>query len=309
MFRWLCIVAVVVQHSVFTQRQTSGFHDSLMVAKEAGGWCVVGFFFLSGWLSRPESFGPKAVVGRFHRLLVPFLCVNLAVGSTMYVLVHFLSIRLNSGEVWTLDAMFFRVLFLQGFGPQLYFLPYLFFIWLIAGTSFKFLGRTAALALWVGVAGFFFARNGLPAAAYGSESDRLPLYFLSIALGMAFSDGTRNPVRIVLASGAALAGLGLALTGHGLSLLHVFASVGLFLAAKALIPGHAFPWATRWSAGAVFLWHAPFVHPASSILWYRLLGPQDGWISFCLTMATTIAACLAIDKLILQARLGRWLSL
>ena len=79
LFRWLCILSVLLHHSIFPSRQSPRTLDAIFEAKELLSWCVTGFFFVSGWLSRPETFGLRSVAERARRLLVPFACINAAV--------------------------------------------------------------------------------------------------------------------------------------------------------------------------------------------------------------------------------------
>ncbi len=71
--------------------------------------------------------------------------------------------------------------------------------------------------------------------------------------------------------------------------------------------GRELPFLTRWSSGAVYLWHAPILLPASSIVLSRLgITELPGLVA---AIAITAVASVALNEAISRTRIANWLTL
>ena len=307
LFRWICILSVVVHHSVFPTRQSPETIRVIFALKEALGWCVTGFFFVSGWLSKPETFGSRFVLDRARRLLVPFVCVNAVVCVAMLALIRLGIFAPKPSEDWSFHGIVLRMIYLQGLGPQFYFLPYLFVTGTVAVAAARILGRTTAAFLWFGLAAIVYSRIGIPSTPFGGEVNRVPIYFVLLGMGMSLRDGHRNAAGVALAVGGLATGIWLASRGCGTTILHSFLPVPLFFSLRAVVRGMRMSFLLYWNSGALFLWHAPIVLPAASILWHVSRFPEG--IQLALAIATTIVACQGIHVLVSKMGAAKYLSL
>ena len=307
LFRWICILAVLVQHSVFPARQSPATVESLLVLKSLLLWCVPGFFFVSGWFTNPSD-GFVALLGnRAKRLLLPYLGVNLLIIAGMLALIHSGLYLPKDHELWNLKYIAIRMVYLQGVGPQFYFLPYLFLVTLLTVATVKAAGRTGGFALWCAALAALCLGHGLPATSLGSELDRMPLYCAAFAAGMALRDGFCTRTTWALAVGALATGLGLAIAGAGTSIFHGFVAIPIFYALRGLFGKRDLRWLSGWNSGAVYLWHAPFILTACSIAWFKV-GARDG-LGLSLALLSTVVACQLIQRLIARTPLAPYLSL
>lgn len=308
LFRWICILAVMVQHALFPSRQSQSTLELVLTLKSLLLWCVPGFLFVSGWLTTPERDSvPRLVANKARRLLVPFLCVNLLVAILMVGLIRSGIYLPKDHASWTLEYIARQFLFLQGMGPQYYFLPLLFLVSVIAVGVTKLAGRSGGFAVFLGLAVFSGWSWGLPSTPLGSELDRYPLYLSIFAAGMALRPPYRNKSSMILAGVALGAGIWLAASGQGTSVLHCFLPIPLFLVIRTALGRFRMHWLGRWNSGAVYLWHAPFVMTAASIVCFRFFPSQIP--ALAATLVLTVVACQAIHLAIERARLGPYLSL
>ena len=306
LFRWMCILSVLVHHSLFPSRQSPELQWAILWAKEILSWCVMGFFFASGWLARADNFRLASVIDRAKRLLRPFLTVNLALCAVMFPLAR-LGLLHASGAEWTVRNVLDRMLFLQGMGPQFYFLPLLFLCGTLAIGSVRVLGAGVASWSWAVIVFLLWWRLGVPEHPYGSDLLVLPAYCSVFALGMGLRDDRRSVGSVLLVVLCLLAGIGLLVAGGGSTVLHTYVAIPLFFLVRRLGTGRKLSVFSRWSSGTLYLWHAPILLSSASILWSRMgLGPAP---SYVLALSSTIVACQWIHVLLSRSRFGRWFLL
>lgn len=305
-FRWICILAVLVQHSVFPTRQSTETVAALLVAKEWLSWCVVGFFLVSGWLANPRDAGWNGIRTRTSRLLKPFLGVNLVLALSL-VAMAFAGLAVPQ-DYQPLDPWFHvrQLVSLQGLGPQFYFLPCLLLLGGLSLVVVRMFGRRWAVVVATAIATVMALVHGIPEAAYGSQLDRYPLYALSFCLGMALREDPRSKLVWGLVAIGLVGGVALAASDGATSLFFATLSVPLFVGFRSLVRGPV-AWLVPWSSGALFLWHSPLVMTACSMALARL-GCGDGlellgmWIG-------TILACQGIHRIVQRSRLAAYLTL
>lgn len=305
-FRWICILAVLVQHSVFPSRQSTDTVAALLVAKEWLSWCVVGFFLVSGWLANPRDAGWNGIRNRTSRLLKPFLGVNVVL-ALILVAMSYAGLPIPQ-DYQPLDPWFHvrQLVSLQGLGPQFYFLPCLLILGGIALVVVRMLGRRWAVVVAVAIATLAATIHGIPEAAYGAQLDRYPLYALSFCFGMALREDPRSKLVWSLVVIGLVVGVVLATRGEATTIFFAVLSVPLFMGFRSLVRGPV-SWLVPWSSGALFLWHAPLVMTACSMLMAKL-GYGDGWELVGMWLGT-IVVCQLLHRIVRRTRLATYLTL
>jgi len=296
--RWIAIVAVVMHHGVFRQRQSPETVEQIMRLKEWIEWCVPAFFYLSGLLFRSGTSALSAsyLATRAKRLLVPYAIVSTLAFAALLALHHSGIWSYPRPEELRLGHFFRLTAWLVGFGPQFYFLPYLFLVGLAAALlAWKVPARwmsTVAAALFA-LCGFGWL---MPETVLGPGLERVPAFLLAFALGVS-DRGWTGKGRHVHFAGAllVLGGIGLGLgTWWPVSIwipLALYRILGLLPARRVIEALDRVG-----NPGAIFLWHAPILLPAASFLLGRL-GVLD-WSNYLLSVSVACLGALAVDSII-----------
>lgn len=305
LFRWICIVAVLVHHSV-SPRLSADSLAVVLTAKALSGWCVAGFIFVSGWLVRPDIFDFASIGQRARRLLVPFLGVNLVVCAILLTLIHSGLYLPRDHADWTVGNILHRMVYLQGMGPQFYFLPTLFLVGTACTGVSKWAGKNLAAIGWTLLFAVVCGFHGVPGSALGGDPDRLALYAMVFSLAMALRADPRKAWLLALVGAGLSLGVFLAFRGNA-TILYAFLPVPLFQGIRLLVRGRPLRKLSTWSSGSLYLWHAPIVHPVSMALWSRTGLPAA--LAVPLFLATTVVACQGIHLAVTRAKWNGWLSL
>ena len=305
-FRWICIMAVLVQHSIYPDRQSPETVATMMTLKEWASWCVSGFFMVSGWLANPRDAGWSGFKTRAGRLMKPFVGVNLVL---LVVLIGFALTGLPlPGGYDPLNPTFLmrQVILLQGFGPQFYFLPLLLIVGSAVLLLVRLVGRPAAMVVSAIAAGVVFQQVGAPVAAYGGEFILLPYYALSFSIGMVLRASPRSRIAWCLVGVGLVGGVWMSLTGGGSAVFFSFVSAPLFFLVRFAVRGawHALG---AWSSGALYLWHAPLVMTACSMAWAKV-GLLDG-PGIAVTWVSTVVVCQLVHMMASRTRFAAYLTL
>lgn len=304
--RWLALLGVLFVHSAFAGRYDGVTLSRLATLRQVFGWCVLFFFFASGYFTRPELPWRLHARRRALRLLPPYV---IASGLSFLALRIASALHLTTAlpSLQAVDLLRGLVT-LHGVGPQLYFLPYLFLTSLGVLALAKWFGALRALALVGVVAIGIWSLRGLPSGTTGAETDRIPLYVLAYAAGLAVRQ-TRGRASWYLATAAVVTMIvGVILVAVGLPggpLIHLTVPYWLWqlIRIKTWVP----PTLSLPGSGAVYLWHAPILLPAFTILWQRL--GVDDMANFACACVCTVIVCLAIDWGARRSRLDGLLTL
>lgn len=295
--RWIAIVAVVLHHGISRQRQSPETVDQILLFKNWIEWCVPAFFYISGQLFRPPTAGSFAghILGRARRLLVPYALVSSLSFALMWAL-H------NSGA-WThsqpqelqFEMFLHQMAWLAGFGPQLYFLPYLFVIGILAGLLCLLVpGRWLSLSAF---AVFLACGFGwmMPTTVLGPSLQRVPVFLLAFCLGISDrSWGTRSHLHLAV---ALLSSIGVAVAIRSAWPISVAAPLVLYRILSHIPLEPAIRRLERLgNPGAIFLWHAPILLPAASMTLGRV-GVLD-WPNYLLSVAAACVGAILVDKLV-----------
>lgn len=296
--RWLAILAVVMHHGISRQRQSPATVEQILLLKEWIEWCVPAFFYVSGRLFRPSSAGEffQHLAGRARRLLIPYALVSGLSFSALWVLHNSGLWRHSQPQELEIGSFVHALVWLVGFGPQLYFLPYLFVVGLLAGIVAMILPKrwlsAFALVLFL-VCGFGWM---MPSTVLGPSLQRIPAFLFSFCLGISDRAWNDKGARVHLAT-SLFAMAATCLAAGDWWPLSVAAPLVLYRLLARLPTAPIIRRLDRiGSPGGIFLWHAPLVLPASSSL-LGALGIVD-WGNYLLSVIIACIASLMVSKLI-----------
>jgi hypothetical protein len=313
LLRWLAMIGVLIQHSNFVGRYSDRTVAAITMAQQLTAWCVLLFFSVSGYLTSDRGAPFVEVVRRrARRLLVPFVLCS-TVSFLGMLLIRRLGIYQSADAAADLTwrALGERLVLLQGFGPQYYFLPYLFLAAVGAAALGRFISGAQTFVLCAVVLALQCALAAPPPFTTGYGLDRIPLYALAFALGRVLRPENarfHRPVLLALAATTVVA-LGLVAAGiHALWLVHLGVPVWMYLVLRRLGAGPHIPARlVSQSTGAVYLWHAPIILPACTVMLARAHITEG--LNLVTAWAVTIAICLALHAALGKLRLQSYLSL
>lgn len=308
--RWMSILAVVLHHGIVKRSQSPETIDQIHSFKLWIEWCVPAFFYVSGRLLRSSGTRDFAVqtLKRARRLLVPYIGVSFLSFLLLWLAANLGSWSFTGESDLTFRALGIKLVWLSGFGPQLYFLPYLFLVGLLASAAVLLVPTrwlsvlAAALFLWVGFGWM------LPYTALGQGLQQIPAFLLAFSLGV--SDKAWEGSRGELAHAAATT------LGACALAFHLDASWPIALAIPLLlyrllrrIPLRRVVEALDrlGNPGGIFLWHAPILLPACSVA-LSFLHVRD-WPNYLLSCFAAIAFSLVIDAFVARIPLLKELRL
>lgn len=299
-FKFLAMVGVIFAHLPAGGRFEAEAWPIVQSVQAATGWCVLGFFAVSGALFRSGASRPIGieVLKRAQRLLIPWLAFSLFYKVAVSVLTVTGLIKnaqpIPSGG-W--DLLRWVV---QPADPQLYFLLYLF----LMQVFLLFLHRLSdRVPLIVGVVAFLswsvflFPDSGAP-LLHGASLQLVPLYFAFLTFGL-FCGTSLKRVAVVSALACLTSLIIAVMRGNWLVAWQLVAPWVLLLALRAGEGSPAlkpFAYLGRFSGG-VYVWHAPLIMGVVSIASVAILGPGFA------AVLTTVVLCFACSALI-----GTWVN-
>lgn len=296
--RWISIVAVVFHHGISVQRQSPETIEQIMSFRSWIEWCVPAFFYLSGRLFRPASLAglPGALSARARRLLVPYVLVSLLSFAALAILQWSHLWASPSPEELRVAVLIEKLVWLAGFGPQLYFLPYLFLVGAFASalaTSIpaRWLSTITGIALLVVGFGWMF-----PDTVLGPGLERLAIFLYCYCLGASDRALDALPARIHLAATTVLA-VALALVLSACWPLSLAVPPLLYRALRRFPTTPAVRFLENFGKpGGIFLWHAPILLPACSVA-LGILHVRD-WANYILSVLLACIAALVVDRIV-----------
>ena len=304
--KWISIIGVISFHLYFPNRYSAATIQGIELVNHVFGWCVLSFFSISGYLARTKQPVTSYIKLRAPRLLVPYFLVSLASYAVLVAINRFGIYRTPD----ILDPLHFASLLysLQGFGPQLYFLPYLFLIglvWTLLSRWFSpsviLVGNVVALGLQC----LYLP----PAQAHGAGIDRILLYAVAFSLGAFLRHHHLADVAKVrlVAVGFALGLILLAITRLEI-LIHLFSPPIIYLAMRRLPANFTSVFSNPFlNPGAVYLWHCPILLPTFSVVLYKA-GIYEG-LNALLACVFAVLGSLAIHFILGKCKLQPYFSL
>lgn len=305
--RWMCILAVVCHHGISLQRHSPETVAQIRVLQDWLQWCVAGFFLVSGYLQplgRPLA---SQFLGRARRLLVPYLAVSLLAFGSVSVLHHSGLQAYPEPETLNLASLAAKLVWLAGFGPQLYFLPYLLLAWVLVVPSLRWIPPRWAFLPFLALLAAQTAFWTPPLGILGPGLDKLAAYALAFSLGVSLRarEGAGEG-RLVLFSIAAGAGWSVS-TGQWWALSLAFPTAMRWALARLPVGGLVGRLQYLGSPGGIYLWHAPLVLPACSKV-LGMVGILD-WPNYLLSCGASCVVALVLDRFLASFRATRWLTL
>jgi len=299
----LSIIGVLFVHMAFTSRFDRDTLASIHALQRFFGWCVLAFFFVSGFL-HPASTSAAGWTNfakkRARRLLVPCLAF-----SWMYKLA--LQAMASSGIVisaplkWPMTPLtLFREAITPAY-PQFYFLAYLFLITVSVHALVRCRWFHNDLVPCLFAAVLLQAYSRIPLAeAHGEALTLLPLYAASYlaGIGVARWKGTARQSDIIAAVAIAAFAFAAAIVSAANSQVF-FVLIPPITAAIAMLPKQRIlsPLAFLGRhSGAVYVWHTPLVMPVLSVLLAKL--PITGWPLILAMALATLGVSLALDAVV-----------
>lgn len=301
-----CLVfGVVLQHSAF-ERFSVPTQELVAVLQHAFSFVVVGFFWAAGFLIGRQSSFEGFVAKRFWRLMVPFLVVSLINWGAFWAVVA--ATGRDFGYAMSVPDFLRALVTPQGVGPQMYFLPYLFGLQMVAFPLGRLLSRAGyftalaagLLVLWL------LLENGLD--LMGPSLHNVLLYLSALFLGMAcrrFFTGAPGKLALVVAV--------LILTGCAWFPAGVWHSLCCWAAPAALYAGlrqvgarAAWPGMNN-DIVSVFLWHTPLLLPILSIFCVRLW-PQS-YLPLVASVTGAVALSVVFGRVLVKSGVGRMVGL
>jgi surface polysaccharide O-acyltransferase-like enzyme len=290
----IAMIGVLFAHMSFTSRFDGRALEVVEIVQFFLGWCVMAFFWASGFLSKDapqtEADVRRSIAGKFKRLLVP--CFIFSITYKIFRI----GLSATGCFSWETplpsglsDALQFL---LWPIGPQFYFLHYLF------GLSVMFavlrLRLSPAVIYVISLMVFAGAHcfMGAPARGYGPDFRLLPYYVLSYVSGAYFRSADGRGETRILWTMFVVALIASVIDGR----------VFPFYIMVPMVVQHLLrmsPSLARWvkigtlgeySAG-IFVWHAPILMPVISIVCARLIGGGPVVI-FAVAISTIIASVL-----------------
>lgn len=296
--RWISIVAVVLHHGISLQRQSPETVSQILEFKHWIEWCVPAFFYVSGRLFRsaPLTGLPRTLASRARRLLVPYLAVSLVSFAVLSALQRSQLWAGSSADEVRIGAFLEKIVWLAGFGPQLYFLPYLFIVGALTSMlalllPTRWLSTVAgAIVLVVGFGWMF------PDTVLGSGLERLAIFLYCYCLGASDRALTALPARLHLGATFLLAAaLGLSLAS--LWPLSLAVPPLAYRALKRIPTAPAIRFLERFgNPSGIFLWHAPILLPGASVA-LGLLNVRD-WPNYLASAFLACIASLVVDRIV-----------
>jgi len=308
--RWIAILAVVAHHAVFPDRYSPATLAGIDTLKHWIAWCVPAFFAISGALLRPGRPFGKFLAQRSRRLLVPYACMSIASFAAMWCLNAAGVYKIHDPRELAPGLLVQKIVFLAGFGPQLYFLSYLFVVSVLVFALRRLLPASAVVvllvaALWAQCRWAFW-----PAGSLGPGLDKVLLFSIPFALAhwLAGLREDRPGLAWVVLGGSSALAAAVATASRTAWPVEIVVPFWLYLALSRFdLPSWLARARDRWSSGAVFLWHAPLLLPAVSIFLQRG-GILQGW-NFVLSCILVVPASLLADQLARKIGLGNLLTL
>lgn len=311
LLRWISILAVVVHHGISQTRHSQETIHAAKAVQSFLGWCVPAFLSISGAISGTGRSTRELLANRARRLMVPFVGVSFLSCAAMACASRMAHVNFGPPSELQWGAFVRKIVFLSGFGPQLYFLPYLFLATLLCHLLLKKMREgIVVLVLSGGLAVQCIAWIS-PRVLLGPGLHRLVPYVLCFAIGrwlygVLRSGGDRAASRpLAIASMVAVASACLLRERWPLDIVVPF---WLYAILRMLRLGDRIPpRLLRLNSGAVFLWHAPIILMGSSMVLDEA-GVHDGW-NFVAGCILCIPVSLAWDRVVARIPGGRFLRL
>lgn len=279
----VAIFGVVICHIAFVNKLDHKTIEEIYSLQHIFSWCVMGFFFCSGYLEKNwENNILDWSIKKTKRLLVPLLTFELT-----YKILLFFSSKfglINFDIVWSQFLFSFSA-------PQTYFLYVLCLLFIVLklliyklrlDSDFLFLLLFLTVMLYES-----------PNAAYGNDFLLYPYYLLCMLSGFIMKSKEESLYsKGVFACYFAIAYL----VGNDV-LMFVFVPIFMYISLNSI----------SWSvfikpliklgkySSSIYIWHAPIILPFTLMVFLPFLG--DDWPTVISSFVLTLIMCIVIKKI------------
>lgn len=242
-YRHLLAVAVIIQHMTSQSRYDAITNTQISDIVYWVDGAVMGFFAISGYLSRPQLNLSRYIRSQAVRLFTPYL---------IFSIIYVLALSILGKDSFTNGAI--KTATLYGGSMQLYFLPYLFFVTCSFAIYNKYIFKNSnsevSIAIWI-------ASFSIPVLIFSSDRSTgaglimLPLYAISFGLG-SITATTKIGVQIAIATTLMTLGF---IDHRATDLGLVFSGLVVFSAFSKKFPKRRLP-----GSGGIYLFHTPIMN-------------------------------------------------
>ena len=302
------IIGILFAHMNFLSRFSEATMHFVFSAQLWFGWCVMAFFFSAGLLTPFESIGPPNfkdyILKRSARLLLPCFVFSLTYKTILNVVFHTLGI----GASCIVDGRnLFSVLnyLFVPVGPQFYFLPYLFFLSVLA-VGLTLLIRNVGLLL-CGVSllcVIFYVNRAIPSYAYGPDLLLLPSYLLNYIAGLACREKLSRQWLPFLFF--ALCVIVMCSAKHSFFFAYIAAPIVIYLLLTPIKSPNPITFLGRQS-GPIYVWHDPLILPFISILASKVFA--SSYFQLIVIMVGGISISIALGEISKRSSLLKYYRL
>jgi Acyltransferase family len=316
--RWAATIGVMFHHSDFHRRYSPHTSSIITSARMAAGWVVLFFFMAAGYVTRDTAALGRFIRKRAVRLLIPYVLVSVISFSIVWVLGRASLYSVSGPDDRNIPSLIANLARGLGYGPQLYFLPYLFVISVADVVLARVMPVWVLLSLLATLLTIQCIWLGPPDSSIGPGPDRWLLYAVAFCGGLFFQQILREippqpPARwrrrsLVVISLLSVVGVALAARARIGFVLNLCIPIWLYMALKRAEGSGWIPkTVSSAGTGAIYLWHTPIILPACAIVLMHL-GVRDlaNWL---VALPLTIIICLAIHRALRAMRAERLLSL
>jgi fucose 4-O-acetylase-like acetyltransferase len=304
--RWISIVVVVFHHCVFVSRYDPGLVRAIVEVKSRLGWCVPVFFFASGFLAPAAGPVGRHLLRRAERLLAPYVLVSAIHFVSLFVLWKVGIWRHTDPTDTSVPEFLRRLVCLEGTGPQMYFLPYLLVVSLVVVPARRFLGAFPAVLLMVLGLAIQCVVWIQPTESLGAGAEKLLHYGVAFACGAWFASRPRRSELLPVALLGVAAFLAAHFAGSRWPIDLWVPTLLYAILVRTPLPAWLAKASARWNPGSIYLWHAPVMLPALSVLLFA--AHVGGLANLVLAILIACPACLALGSLVARLPGGRYLG-
>ena len=278
----LAIIGVVICHIAFVNKLDHKTIDEIYTLQYIFSWCVMGFFFCSGYLEKQWNGEFLAwSIKKIKRLLIPLFIFELT-----YKLILMLSSNLYSQN---LDIDWNQ--FLSYSAPQTYYL-FVLFILFVALKLINYIVRFESGSLFFLVfLVLLFSES--PNIAYGNDILLYPYYLLCMLSGVI----VRSKEECFSSMIAVLFCFAVALFAGTDVLVFTFVPMFVYAVFKIISPAEIMRplKALGKYSSSIYIWHTPIILPFFLMIALPFLG--KGWFTVITSSILTLILCIAIKRI------------
>lgn len=276
----ISILGVIICHLGFVNKLNHNVIETIYYLQYFFSWCVMGFFFCSGYLEKNwgDDFW-KWSSTKVKRLLVPLIVFELTF--------KFLLLLLSIVGFYPLNITWID--FIISFSaPQTYYLYVLFIGFILAKLLLFYLNLNEKFIFLLMLSIIPFIN--IPDIAYGNDFILYPYYYLCFFSGVVIRQANKNYI-----TGITFIVQILVYWWCGIDMLLIsMVPLSLYILFKYLFGKFSFSLLVilgRYSS-SIYIWHAPFILPFFVIAFSSFLG--GSWLTVLLSLTLTILLSMVL---------------